>query len=127
MALTVAVPVLTTCKSATGVMLVTAVLVLLLGVGSVVPDGTVTVATFEMLVPVPAVPVRVKVTLPPLGRVGMANVPAWSADKVELAGHAAPPVALPQVTPVAVKFATAGSLMVALLAADGPLFVTTKV
>jgi hypothetical protein len=118
---------LTTCKSATGVMVVTAVLVLLPGVGSVVPDGGVTVATLVMVPLVPAVPVKVKVTLPPLGRVGIANVPACKAAKVELTGQAAPPVAEPQVTPVAVKLATAGSLTVALLAAEGPLFLTTKV
>ena len=125
--MTVTVPVLTTCKSATAVIVVIAVLVLLLGVGSVVPGGGKTVATLVIVPFVPAVPVKVKVTLPPLGNVGMASVPAWSADKVELAGQAAPPVAVPQVTVAAVKLATAGSLMVALLAGEGPLLVTTKV
>jgi hypothetical protein len=69
----------------------------------------------------------VKVTLPPLGNVGIAKVPACKADKVELTGQAAPPVGEPQVTPLAVKLATAGSLTVAPLAAEGPLLVTTKV
>ena len=108
-------------------MVVTLVLVLLFGVGSVTVGGGVTVAMFVIVPLVPAVPVRVKVTLPPLGRVGIANVPACKAAKVELTGQAAPPVGEPQVTVLAVKLATTGSLMVAPLAAEGPLLVTTKV
>jgi hypothetical protein len=108
-------------------MVVVVVLVLLFGVGSVTVGGGDTVAMLVMEPLVPAVPVRVKVTLPPLGRVGMAKVPACKAAKVELAGQAAPPVGEPQVTPLAVKLATAGSLTVAPLAAEGPLLVTTKV
>jgi hypothetical protein len=123
----VVVPDFTICKSATGVMVVIAVLVLFPGVGSVIPGGVDTVATLVIVPLVPAVPVRVKVTLPPLGRVGIAKVPDCKAAKVELTGQAAPPVGEPQVTPVAVKLATAGSPTVAPLAADGPLLVTTKV
>ena len=122
MALTVAGPDLTTCKSVE-VPPVVVVLVLLLGVGSVVFGGGVTVTTLVMLEPLPAVPVRVKVTLPPLGKVGMASVPACKAETVGLTGQIAPPVAV-QVSPVPVKLATAGSLTVAPLAAEGPLFVT---
>jgi hypothetical protein len=110
-----------------GVMVVLAVLVLLPVVGSVVPGGVVTVATLAMLPLVPAVPVKVKVTLLPLGRVGIASVPACKADRVVLTGQAAPPVAEPHVIPLAVKLATAGSPTVAPLAAEGPLLVTTKV
>jgi hypothetical protein len=124
---TVTVPDLKICKSATGVIVVLAVLVLFPGVGSVVPGGVDTVATLVIVPLVPAVPVRVKVTLPPLGRVGIASVPACKAASVELAGQAAPPVAEPQVTSLAVKLATAGSLTVAPLAPEGPLLVTTKV
>jgi hypothetical protein len=120
-------PVFTICKSAWGVILVLAVLVLLVGVGSVVPTGGVIVAILVMIPPPPAVPVKVSVMLPPLGRVGIAKVPDCKAAKVELTGQAAPPVAVPQVTPVAVKLATAGSPTVAPLAAEGPLLVTTKV
>jgi hypothetical protein len=127
LALTVAVPDLAICKSATGLMVVLAVLVLLPGVGSVNPAGVDTVTTLVMLPLVPAVPVRVKVTLPPTGKVGMASVPACKATTVELTGQAAPPVGEPQVRVLAVKLATAGSLMVAPLAAKGPLLVTTKV
>ena len=119
-------PVLTTAKSATGLIVVVAVLVLLPGVGSVVPGGGVTVATLVIVPLTPAVPVRVRVTLPPLGRVGMVSVPACKAAMVGLAGQAAPPVADEQTKPVAAKLATAGSLMVALLAGEGPLLVTTK-
>ena len=118
---------MTICKSATGVIVVTAVLVLFPGVGSVNPAGVETVTMLVMVPLVPAVPVRVKVTLPPLGRVGIAKVPACKADTVELTGQAAPPVGEPQVTVLAVKLATTGSLMVAPLAAKGPLLVTTKV
>ena len=106
---------------------VTAVLLLLLGIGSIIPTGGVTIAVLVMVAAFPAVPVRVKVTLPPLGKVGIANVPACKADTVELTGQAAPPVAVPQVRVLAVKLATTGSLMVAPLAAEGPLLVTTKV
>jgi hypothetical protein len=124
--LTVAVPVFTICKSATGVMVVVAVLVLLFGVGSVVPGGVDTVATLVIVPLVPAVPVRVKVTLPPLGNVGIASVPACKAATVGLAGQTAPPEADAHTRPVAVKLATNASPTVAPLAADGPLLVTTK-
>jgi hypothetical protein len=108
-------------------MVVMAVLILLPNTKSIVPDGGETLAVLMMLPLVLAVPVKVNVTLPPLGNVGIAKVPACKADKVELAGQAAPPVGEPQVTPLAVKLATAGSLTVAPLAAEGPLLVTTKV
>jgi hypothetical protein len=117
---------LTTCRSAEEPPVIT-VLVLLPELGSVTPGGTATIAVLVIVAALPPVPVNVKVTLPPLGNVGIVKVPACKADKVELAGQAAPPVAEPQVTSLAVKLATAGSLMVAPLAAEGPLLVTTKV
>ena len=127
LALTVVVPVLITDIFATGVIVVVAVLVLFPGVGSVRPDGGVTVATLVIVPLVPAVPVTVKVTLPPLGKVGMANVPACSDATVGEAGHTAPPVTLPQLTLDTVKLATAGSLTVVPLAALGPALLTTNV
>lgn len=125
-AFTVIGPVLTTAKSVDDPPVIT-VEVLLPSVGSITPAGGVVVATFVMVEPVPAVPVKVRVTLPPLGKVGIASVPACKAAKVGLAGQTAPPVAVPQVTPLAVKLATTGSLTVAPLAADGPLLVITRV
>jgi hypothetical protein len=127
LAFTLAGPVFTTTKSIVGLTGVVTLLVLLVGVGSVTPLGGVTVATLVIEAPVPAVPVTVKVMLPPLGKVGMANVPACRAVTVGLAGQVAPPVTLPHVTEAAVKLATLGSLTVALSAAFGPLFVTTIV
>jgi hypothetical protein len=126
LALTVVVPDLTTCRSAEEPPVIT-VLVLLPKLGSVTPVGGVTIAVLVIVAALPAVPVRVKVTLPPLGSVGIASVPACKAATVELTGQAAPPVAVPQVSVLAVKLATAGSLTVAPLAAEGPLLVTTKV
>ena len=124
---TVAGPVLTTDILATGVIVVVAVLVLFPGVGSVVLAGGVTVATLVIVLPVPAVPVTVKVTLPPLGKVGILNVPPCKEDTVGEAGHTAPPVTLPQLTPDTVKFATPGSLTVVPLAALGPALLITNV
>ena len=106
---------------------VVAVLVLFAAVGSVIPEGGVTLAMFVIVPLAVAVPTTDKVILPPLGKVGIAKVPACNAAIVELAGHDAPPVAVPQVTLFAVKFTTDGSLTVVLFAAVGPLLVTTKV
>jgi hypothetical protein len=127
LAFTVAVPVFTICRSATGLIVVLAELVLLFRLESVTPDGVVTVAVLVIVPLVPAVPVSVKVTLLPLGKIGIVSVPACKADNAGLTGHDAPPVSEPQVTVPAVKLATAGSLIVALLAPDRPLLVTTMV
>ena len=126
-AFTEVVPDLTICKSATGVMVVVAVLVLLFGFESVTPAGAVTVAMLVIVPEAPAVPVKVSVMLPPLGNVGIASVPACKAATVGPAGQTAPPEALLHVKVLAVNLATDGSLTVALLAAKGPLLVTTKV
>ena len=109
-------------KSACGVIVVVAVLVLFPGVGSVTPDGGVTLAIFVIVPLAPAVPVILKVTVPPLGKVGNVKVPklVW----LPIGGHPAPPVVEVQPMPVTVKLATAGSVTVVLFAALGPLFVT---
>ena len=116
-------------KSAVGVIVVVAVLVLFAGVGSVIPEGGVTLAMFVIVPLAPAVPVTVKVTLPPLGKVGMVTAPDCKLVTVRLAveGHVAEPVTDEQLTPVAVKFGTLGSLTVELFAVPEPLFVITKV
>ena len=108
-------------------MVVVAVFVLSELVGSVTPVGGVTVATFVIVPLAPAVPITVKVTLPPLGKVGIVSVPACNAATVGLDGQVAPPVAVPQLTLLAVKLATLGSLTVALFAALGPALLTTNV
>src|SRR5215831_3580852 len=106
-------------------MLVFAVLLLLPGVGSVTPAGGATVATFAIAPLTAAVPDSVRVTLPPLGSTGIAS-PACSCGTVGATGHTAPPVADPQLTVVALKFATAASVTTAPFAAAGPLLVTTN-
>ena len=103
-----------------------AVLLLLPGVGSVTPAGGATVATFAIVPLTAAVPDSVSVTLPPPGSVGIAN-PACNWGTVGASGHTAPPLAAPQLTVLAVKFATAGSVTTAPWAAAGPLLVTTSV
>src|SRR5512141_2259079 len=110
-------------------MVVFAVLLLLPGTPSLIPEGGATVATLAIAPLTPAVPARVKVTLPPLGSVGMTMpLPCSSASVVfGPVGQAAPPVGPPHVTVVALKLATAGSVTTALLAAAGPLLVTTSV
>src|SRR5439155_18863046 len=72
---------------------------------------------------------NVNVTLPPDGSVGITIPdPCMSATVVFPAvGHAAPPVALPQVMLVALRPATAGSVNTAPSPADGPALVTTTV
>src|SRR5215831_17611379 len=107
-------------------MVVFAVLLLLPGVGSVTPAGGATVATFEIVPLAAAVPDSVSVRLPPLGSTGIAS-PACSCGTVGDVGHTAPPIAFPQVTVLALKFATAGSVTTAPSAAAGPLLVTTSV
>ena len=114
----------------TGVVIVVlAELLLLPGVGSVVPAGVVTPATLEIVPLAPAAPLSVKVTLPPEGSVGI-TIPAPCSNAIVVlptVGHAAPPVAEPQVTFVALSPATAGSVKTALSADDGPTLVTTTV
>ena len=98
--------------------------------GSVVPAGGATLTLFETL---PNVAVTfastVKVTLPPLGRVGITMpAPCIKATVVFAAvGQAAPPVGVPQVTLVTLRPATEGSLKTVLFAALGPAFETTIV
>ena len=96
---------------------------------SVTPDGTAIVAVFEKL-PVTfelSAPATVKVTLPPLGNVGMTiPAPCIKATVVLAAvGQAAPPDALPQVTETTTQPVFDGSVKIALFAAFGPLLVTT--
>ena len=98
---------------------------------SLVPAGGVMVATFARLPLVATtVPVTVKVTLPPFGKVGMMMpVPCIKATVVlPTVGQAAEPVGNEQLTPVTVSMpGRAGSLKIAPFADEGPLFVTTMV
>jgi hypothetical protein len=116
-------------RFACALIVVFAVLLLLPAVLSFVPAGGATVATFAILPDTPAVPLTVKVTLPVFGNVGI-TIPAPCINETVVeatAGHEAPPVAAPHVTELTARFATAASVNTALLAADGPLFVTTTV
>ena len=90
------------------------------GLGSVVPPGGSRVAVLAIWAPVPAVPVTVKVTEPPLGRVGMTMPAPCIRATVGAAGQAAPPEAEPQVTLETVRLATAASLKTEFEAAEGP-------
>ena len=119
--------------SATWLIVVVSVAVLLVSTGSTTPVGGLMVAVLLMVPLAPAVPVTIKVTLPPLGNVGM-TIPAAlfciSATVVFAAvGQAPPPVVLSgsQVTPVTVRLATAKSLKIAPLAGCGPALLTTMV
>jgi len=87
------------------------------------------VAVFWIWAPVPAVPLTVKVTEPPAGRVGMTMpVPCIKATVVAPAvGQAAPPVAAAQPTAETVRLATAGSLKREFEAVDGPALEATIV
>src|SRR5450631_4045738 len=113
-------------RFACALMVVLAVLLLLPAVLSLVPAGAAMVATLAIAPLTPAVPVTVKVTLPVLGRVGITiPAPCISATVVAAgAGQAAPLIAVPQVTLVTARLATAGSVKMALLAADGPVLLT---
>jgi hypothetical protein len=94
---------------------------------SVVPLGGSIVAVLVML-PLVAVTfaVTVKVTLPPLGKVGITiPAPCISATVVlPTVGHAAPPPAPPQVTPVTLIPVATASLKTALFAGEGPALLT---
>src|SRR5258708_553323 len=118
-------------RSADSVIVSVSVAVLLAGVGSVTPAGAVTVATLLMLpeAPLGTLAFTVKVTLAPAGRVGtMMPAPCIRAIGVlGTVGHTALPEALPQVTAVTFRLATAGSLKIAALALDGPALPTTIV
>jgi hypothetical protein len=116
-------------RSGCDVIVSVSVALLFPGVGSLVPDGVAILATFTMLPEAPAVPVTLKVTLPPLGSVGITiPVPCINATVVlPTAGHAALPVADPHVTPVTVRLLTAGSVKTAPLAPEGPPLLTTIV
>lgn len=116
-------------RLATGVIVSISVAVLFVRLGSVTPLGAVTVAVFLMLPDVPTVPVTMNVTDPPLGSIGITMpAPCISATVVfATVGHDAPPVAVAQVTPVTVRFATAGSWKIDPFAALGPVFDTTTV
>ena len=94
-----------------------------------VPEGGAMVAVLAMLPEAPAVPVTVKVTEPPEGKVGMMMpVPCSKATVVlGVVGQTAPPVVVVQLTAVTVRLATAGSVKMALLAAEGPALLTTMV
>jgi len=89
------------------------------------PTGGVATAVLTML-PLPAaVPVTVNVTEPPTGNVSMLRPPPCSNGTVNVAGHVAPPDDAGHVTPVTVKFATAGSVTSVPFAALGPGLLTT--
>src|SRR5271167_2562582 len=112
-------------RSAPGLTALVAEALLLLRFGSITPAGA---AMLAMLVIEPvALPATVaftmKVTLPNAGSVGMTMpAPCISATVVfGTVGHAAPPLGLPQVTPVTVRFATAGSVNTAPFAANGQI------
>ena len=123
--------VLVIARSAVSVTVSVSDAVLLPGAGSVTPAGAAIVAT---LVRVPVAPpatvaFTVNVTLPDAGNVGTTMpLPCISATVVlGGVGHAAPAEALPQVTPVAVRLAMAGSLKIAAFAPEGPALLTTIV
>ena len=113
----------------TGLMMSVSVALLLPAAGSVVPLGTVAVAVLTMVPVAAGVPVTLKVTEPPLGRVGTTMpVPCIKAMVVFAAlGQTAPPVAVPQVTAVTVRPAAVASLKTLPLAGLGPLLVITMV
>src|SRR5438270_601586 len=98
--------------------------------GSFVPPGVAINAVFVTL-PLVAVTFsfNVNVTLPPDGRVGI-TIPELCINATVVfpaVGHTEPPVALPQVTLVALNPLTAGSVNTAPSAAAGPALVTTIV
>src|SRR5436305_530053 len=117
-------------RFATGVTVSVSACELLVPFGSVVPPGAAINAVFVTL-PLVAVTFsfNVNVTLPPDGKVGITiPEPCINATVVFPAvGQAAPPVALPQVTLVALSPAVAGSVNTALFAEEGPALVTTIV
>ena len=123
--------VLVIARSAARVTVSTSVALLLPGVGSVTPAGAVIVATLVMLpvAPLWTLALTVKVTEPPAGKVGTKMpAPCISATVVlGTVGHAAPPLALPQVTLATFRFATAPSLKIAPFAVEGPVLLTTIV
>ena len=107
-------------------MVSTVSLVLLLEVGSVTPAGGDTVATLLSDPEAGAVPVTVKVMLPPTGSVGIATL--FNVVNPMVTGHTAPPEAEQLIlTPINVP--GIASLMVAPLAAEVELaaFMTATV
>src|SRR5207302_887687 len=118
-------------SSDTGVTVSLSVALLLPGVGSVTPAGAATLAVFAIVpvAPPATVAFTVKVILPPDGSVGMTMpAPCISATVVfGTVGHTAPLLALPQVTLVTLRFATAGSVNTAPFAAEGPALATMMV
>ncbi len=108
-------------RSASGVSVSVSVALLLPGVGSVTPPGTVMVAVFtrEPVAVADTVPVTVKVAVPPTGRSTSAEM-----FPVPLAGQLAPPaVAQVHVTPV--SSAGKASATVAPTTALGPALLAT--
>ena len=111
-------------------MVVVAVLVLFAGVESPpIPVAGVTRAVFVMVPLPPAVPVTVRVTLPPLGNAGITTIPDCKLAMVRFAkvGQAAPPEMALHTTLLAVKLAALASVIVELSAAIGPLLVIINV
>jgi len=104
------------------------VALLLPGVGSVTPAGAAILAVFPIVpvAPIATVALTVNVTLPPDGSVGMTMpAPCINATVVfGAAGHAAPPLALPQLTPVMFRFVAAGSVNTAPSADDETIRLT---
>jgi len=98
-------------------------------VPSLIPAGGATVATLAIVPLTPAVPVRVKVTLPPLGSVGMTiPVPCTNASVVlPGVGQAAPAAGLAAGHRGRREVGHRRSCTIAPLAAAGPLLLTTSV
>jgi hypothetical protein len=121
-------PVLMTTKSALGFTIPAVVLVLSALFGSVVPEGGVTVAVFDILPEAPAatVPAICKVILPPEGSVAMLPLTVLPLTVIE-PGQAAPPVALLQIAVGLVIAVGKVSENAALLAALGPALRITTV
>lgn len=119
---------LATRLGATATILVGALLVLLLVLGSVTPAGGVIVAVLTKLLPTApvAVPVTLNVSDAFGGMVGITKPVPCKPAIVGAAGQAAPAVVEPQLTAVNAKPATAGSRTNAPSAAPGPALVTVK-
>src|SRR5262249_13671415 len=99
-------------------------------VGSVVPAGAAMLAILLIVPDAAAVPVTWTVTVLPLGSVGIVMPPAlcrFATVTTPAAGQAAPPVTVPQVMPVTVRLATAGSVRIAPSPMLGPALLTTMV
>lgn len=103
---------------------ITGPLTLLVVSGSTKPVGKVTLAVLDNVPLAGAVPVTVKVTAPPAGRLAIVAATVLPAATT---GQLAPPKAAPQVVVTAVNAAGTASLMTVPLAAAGPALDTVMV